>query len=76
MVGKEDFEAGIYGDTLSKIYNCLSKTHPKGYSQLKCDTGLGGRDLDRGIRKLKELGKIKSKRLREGLGDNEFYLKE
>ncbi len=45
MVGKEDFGAGVYGDTLSKIISCLSETHPKGYIQLKQDTGLGGGDL-------------------------------
>ncbi len=75
MVGKEDFEAGMYGDTLSKIISCLSETHPKGYSQLKQDTGLGGGDLDKGLSELEKLGYIESKRLREGLGDNVFYLK-
>jgi len=75
MVGKEDFEAGMYGDTLSKIINCLSETRPKGYSQLKQDTGLGGGDLDKGLSELEKLGYIESKRLHEGLGDNVFYLK-
>lgn len=75
MVGKEDFEAGMYGNTLSRIMSCLSETCPKGYSQLLKDTGLGGGDFDKGLSKLEELGCITSKRLREGIGDNIFYLK-
>ena len=75
MVGKEDFEAGVYGRTLSKIMSCLSATYAKGYSQLRKDTGLNAGDFDKGLMKLEELGYVESKRLREGLGDNVFYLK-
>ena len=75
MVGKEDFEAGMYGNTLNKIMSCLSVTQVKGYSHLLKHTGLNAGDLDKGLQKLEELGYIESKRLREGLGDNVFYIK-
>jgi len=77
MIGKEDFEAGMYGDDLSKIMSCLSETHVKGYSQVMQETGLGGGVLDKRLIELENLGWIRSKRLQPErvIGDHVFYLK-
>ena len=77
MVGKEDFEAGIYGETLSIIMRCLSEAHIKGYSQVQQETGLAGVVLDEGLKKLEELGFIHGERLQpeKVIGDHVFYQK-
>ena len=75
MVGKEDFEAGMYGNTLARIMSCLSETEVKGWRQLLDETGLGGKDFEQGLSRLEKLGYVTCKRLHEGIGDNLFYLK-
>lgn len=70
-VGKEDFEAGIRGDALHRVYECLPNDHALTRQEIQEQTGLETKDLNIAISKLQELGYIKAK----WLGAAEHYQK-
>lgn len=68
-VGKEDFEAGVYGNSLELVMQSLSVAQPLTETQIQTETGLTTQSLAFALAKLQELGKIEQKLL----GASEYY---
>ena len=62
-VGKEDFEAGVYGNSLELVMQSLSGTQPLTETQIQTATHLTAETLAFSLAKLQELGKIEQKLL-------------
>ena len=62
-VGKEDFEAGVYGNSLDLVMQSLSGTQPLTETQIQTATRLTAVTLAFSLAKLQELGKIEQKLL-------------
>ena len=70
-VGKEDFEAGIRGDALHRVMQCLPNDRSFNWDDIKKRTGLDTKSLNSAISELHKLGKIQ----RKWLEASEYYLK-
>jgi excisionase family DNA binding protein len=68
-VGKEDFEAGVYGNSIELVMQSLSDTQPLTETQVQAITGLTTESLAFALAKLQELGKIEQKLL----GASKYY---
>ena len=68
-VGKEDFEAGVYGNSIELVMQSLSGTQPLTDTHIQTATGLTTESLAFALAKLQELGKIEQK----SLGTSEYY---
>lgn len=68
-VGREDFEAGVYGNSLELVMQSLSGTQPLTATQIQTATGLTTESLAFALVKLQELGKIEQKLL----GESTYY---
>ncbi len=60
-IGREDFEAGVDGDALSQVMNCLANDKALTQTELQESTGLDTKSLVLALGKLEELGKIRTK---------------
>ncbi len=68
-VGKEDFEAGVYGNSLELVMQSLSGHQPLTEIQIQTETGLNAESLSFALAKLQELGRIEQK----WLGASAYY---
>ena len=59
--GKEDFEAGVYGNSLELVMQSLSGAKPLTETQIQTETGLTTESLNFALSKLEELGRIRWK---------------
>ena len=69
-VGREDFEAGVYGNALALVMQSLSSGHPLTERQIQSETGLQTKSLNFALAKLQERGRIE----RKWLGASAYYL--
>ena len=60
-VGREDFEAGHYGNSLQLVMQCLPNDKAWTEGQIQAETGLDTKILNYTLAKLKELGYIEQK---------------
>ncbi len=60
-VGREDFEAGVYGNSLELVMQSLSSGNPLTERQIQTETGLNDKSLHLALTKLEERGKIQWK---------------
>ena len=60
-VGREDFEAGVYGNSLEVVMQSLASGRPLTERQIQTQTGLETKDLNFALAKLQELGRIEQK---------------
>ena len=68
-VGKEDFEAGVYGNSLELVMQSLSSGHPLTERQIQSETNLETKHLNFALANLQELGRIEQK----WLGASAYY---
>jgi excisionase family DNA binding protein len=68
-IGKEDFEAGVYGNSLELVMQSLSGSQPLTEIQIQTETDLTTESLNLALVKLQELGKIE----RKLLGASAYY---
>ncbi len=69
-VGREDFEAGVYGNALELVMRSLSSGRPLTERQIQSETGLETKSLTLGLAKLQERGRIE----RKWLGASAYYV--
>ena len=69
-VGREDFEAGVYGNSLELVMQSLSSRQPLTEDQIQSETHLETKHLNFALAKLQELGRIE----RKPLGPSAFYV--
>ena len=70
-VGREDFEAGLYGTDLGCVWQFLPSDSALTEREIQAVTGLKTKALNVALTKLQELGRIQKKQL----GGAEHYLK-
>jgi excisionase family DNA binding protein len=69
-VGREDFEAGIYGNALELVMQYLSGGQPRTEKEIQSETGLETKSLNIALAKLQERGRIE----RKLLGPSAYYV--
>ncbi len=69
-IGREDFEAGVYGNSLEVVMQTLVSGQTLTEIQLQTETGLNTESLTFALGRLQELGKVEKKRL----GASEYYV--
>lgn len=69
-VGREDFEAGVYGNALELLMQSLSSGQPLTERQIQSETGLKTKSLNSALAKLQERGRIE----RKWLGASAYYV--
>lgn len=69
-VGREDFEAGVYGNALDLVMQSLSKGQPLTEQEIQSGTGLETKSLNLALAKLQERGRIE----RKWLGASAYYV--
>ena len=69
-VGREDFEAGVYGNALDLVMQSLSNGQPLTERQIQSETGLETKPLNVALEKLQERGRIE----RKWLGAAAYYV--
>ena len=69
-VGREDFEAGVYGNGLELVMQCLSNGQPRTEKEIHSETGLETKALNSALEKLKERGRIEQR----WLGPSAYYV--
>jgi excisionase family DNA binding protein len=60
-IGREDYEAGVYGNSLELVMQSLSSGNPLTNRQIQTETGLNDETLHLALTKLEERGKIRWK---------------
>ena len=70
-IGKEDFEAGVYGSVLQQVLQCLPDHKALSYLDIRKHTGLGGKELDDALADLEKLRYIQARQLGGGM----YYLR-
>ena len=68
-IGREDFEAGVHGNSLELVMQSLSSGQPLTEVQIQTETGLNTESLNFALTKLRELQKIELK----SLGASAYY---
>ena len=68
-IGREDFEAGLYGNALELVVQSLSSGQPLTERQIQSETGLETKSLNFALAKLQERGRIE----RKTLGASAYY---
>ncbi len=68
-IGKEDFEASVYGNSLELVMQSLAGTQALTETQIQTATGLTTESLSFALAQLQKLGKIE----RKLLGDSKYY---
>ena len=69
-VGREDFEAGLYGNALELVMQSLSNGQPLTEGEIQAKTGLETESLNIALARLQERGRIERKRL----GASAYYV--
>ena len=69
-VGREDLEAGVYGDALERVMQSLSNGQPLTEKQIQSETGLENKSLNVALAKLQERGRIEQR----WLGPSAYYV--
>ena len=69
-VGREDFEAGVYGNALDLVMQSLSSGQPLTEWIIQSETGLETKSLNIALDKLQERGRIE----RKELGPSAYYV--
>ena len=69
-VGREDFEAGLYGKGLELVMQLLSNGQPLTEREIQSETGLETESLNIALAKLQERGRIE----RKWLGASAYYV--
>ena len=69
-IGREDFEAGVYGNSLEVVMQSLSGRQPLTEDKIQSETNLETKHLNFALAKLQELGRIE----RKPLGPSAFYV--
>lgn len=69
-VGREDFEAGIYGNALELVMQYLSSGQPRTEKEIQSETGLETKSLNMALAKLHDRGRIE----RKMLGTSAYYV--
>ena len=69
-VGREDFEAGLYGNALELVMQYLSSGQPHTEKEIQSETGLETESLNVAMAKLQERGRIE----RKFLGASAYYV--
>ena len=68
---RENFEAGIPGDSLQRVLQYLPPDRAATFFEIRDGTGLSGKALDDALLELEKQGRIKSKKLEDSM----YYLK-
>ncbi len=69
-VGREDFEAGVYGNALDLVMQSLSKGQPLTEQEIQSETGLETESLNLALAKLQERRRIEQR----WLGPSAYYV--
>ena len=70
-VGREDFEAGHHGNSLQLVMQCMPNDKAWTQDDIRAETGLDTKSLNKALKRLEELGRIEAKRL----GPSMYFLK-
>lgn len=69
-LGREDFEAGVFGNALELVMQSLSSGQPLREGQIQSETGLETKSLNFALAKLQERGRVE----RKWLGASAYYV--